>query len=272
MLDRLPNESARDFALRVLKYNIVNLHFLPGIVITGHDLARKMGVSRTPLREAMQELDRIGLLTVHANAGSRISPIDYPKLNELRFMRQTMDAAMLEIVCERIRPADHFALEEMLRAQQNCLKTGQTDQLMEQDNRFHAHLYDLAGMSETYGIIGPFQCHFERFRRLSFSALHDIRLVEEHVELFEALKKHDKRAARKLALRHFSGAPKDEQEIINKYSEYFINDEQPAPDAENDAPKRQKPSMAGWKKPGLKAQGRGRPQQPAPIFVSGPLD
>ena len=270
LIDRLPNESARDFALRALKYNIVNLYFPPGTVISCHDLAGRMGVSRTPLREAMQELDRIGLLTVYANAGSRISPIDYAQLNELRFIRQTMDSSVSELICERIRPEDYFALEEILRAQQNCLKTGQTDQLMELDNHFHSYLYDLAGMTTTYGIIGPFQCHFERFRRLSFSALYDIRLTDEHVKLFEALKKRDKRAARKLTLLHFSSGHKDELEIIGKYPEYFINHERLTPETTRGASKQMRPAV-DWRKARGQSQSRNLSKPPR-IFPGVLLD
>lgn len=232
LIGRLPNESAHDFALRLLKYNIINLHFLPGSFISCHELASQIGVSRTPLREAMQELERLALLKVFANAGSQISPINYQQLNELRFIRQTMDSAAVEAACARITPTDYFDLEEMLRAQRRCLEIRQTDQLMEQDEKFHRHLYSLADMDTTYGIIEPFRCHFERFRRLNYSALGDIRLVEEHEGMVAALKNRDKRAAKKIVNTHFSFSRKDEQVVLGQYPGYFADDyAQPDPPA-----------------------------------------
>jgi Transcriptional regulators len=221
---RLENESAHDFALRLLKYNIVNLHFPPGSFISSHELAGKIGVSRTPLREAMQELERLALLKVFANAGSQISPINYQQLNELRFIRQTLDSAAAEAACVRITPADYFELEEMLRAQRHCLEIRQPDQLMEQDEKFHRRLYSLADMDTTYGIIEPFRCHFERFRRLNYSAQDDIRLVEEHEGLVEALKIQDKGAAQKIVSAHFYFSRKDEQVVLDQYPGYFADD------------------------------------------------
>ena len=221
---RLPNESAHDFALRLLKYNIVNLHFLPGSFISSHELAGKIGVSRTPLREAMQELERLALLKVFANAGSQISPINYQQLNELRFIRQTLDSAAAEAACTKITTDDYFSLEEMLRAQHNSLKTGPPERLMEQDEKFHRHLYSLADMDTTYGIIEPFRCHFERFRRLNYSARDDARLVEDHEELVEALKKRDKRTAKQIVTAHFAFSRKDEQAVLDQYPGYFTDE------------------------------------------------
>jgi len=248
---RQPNESAHDFAFRALRHNIVNLHFLPGAFISCHDLAGQMGVSRTPLREAMQQLHRIGLLTVHANAGSRISLIDHSRINELRLIRRTMESIAAETVCGRIGPEDLFAFEEMIMKQSNRLKRSRTGQcpgeamlrrgsgdvqtarpssnfivpspLMELDDEFHAHLYRLAGMTATYDIISPFHCHLDRFHRLFHTSGHEARIVAEHAELFNAFKNRDKKTAKKIVMIHFSGDLKTELETIDNYSEYFTN-------------------------------------------------
>jgi len=220
---RRPNESAHDFAFRTIRHNIVNLHFLPGAFISCHDLAGQMGVSRTPLREAMQQLHRIGLLTVHANAGSRISLIDHSRINELRLIRRTMESIAAETVCGRIGPEDLFAFEEMIMKQGNRLKRGRAGQLMELDDEFHAHLYRLAGMTATYDIISPFHCHLDRFHRLFHTPGHEARIVTEHAELFNAFKNRDKKAAKRIIMIHFSGDLKAELEAIDNYSEYFTN-------------------------------------------------
>ena len=53
---RLPGESGRDFAFRILKSNIVSLELKPGTLISENDLAAKLGLSRTPIREALNDL------------------------------------------------------------------------------------------------------------------------------------------------------------------------------------------------------------------------
>lgn len=230
LINRLSNESARDYAVRFLKHNIVNLFFAPGAIISCHELANKIGISRTPLREAMQELDKIGLLKVHANSGSQISPISYRQLNEFRFVRQTMDSAVMEQVCDKIKPVDFFDFEEIIRAQQNCLKTSQVDRLLELDEKFHRRFYELAGMTASYSFMEPVWCHFERFYNLDRNIMYGIQMVEEHQELFKAVKMRDKRAVKKIIMAHFAPNLKDEQAVVAQHSEYFISDERSQPD------------------------------------------
>ena len=76
LLERLPRESGRDYALRNIKENIVNLELAPGSQISENELADELGLSRTPVREALIELSRVGIIETHPQRKSTVSLID----------------------------------------------------------------------------------------------------------------------------------------------------------------------------------------------------
>jgi len=76
LLERIAREPARDYALRVLKHNIVILELKPGSIVSENELAAEMGLSRTPVREALQELSKVQIVEIFPQKGSSITKID----------------------------------------------------------------------------------------------------------------------------------------------------------------------------------------------------
>ena len=112
LLDRQPSENARSYALRVLLHNIITLELAPGSAVSENELSQILKLSRTPVREALIELSKMGLVEIQPQRGSYIAKIDYELVEESRFMRLVLENAVLALVCEGISP-EH---EEMLRA------------------------------------------------------------------------------------------------------------------------------------------------------------
>ena len=83
-------ESARDYALRVLKGNIISLDLKPGTPISENDLAAQLGISRTPVREAIIELSKAYIIEIYPQRGSFVSLIDPKMVEEARFLRRVM--------------------------------------------------------------------------------------------------------------------------------------------------------------------------------------
>ena len=77
LLERLPRETGRDYALRNIKENIISLELAPGSPISENELAAGMGLSRTPVREALIELSRVKIVEIVPQKRSTVSLIDY---------------------------------------------------------------------------------------------------------------------------------------------------------------------------------------------------
>jgi DNA-binding GntR family transcriptional regulator len=221
---RQPKESAKDYALRVLQYNILRFHLAPGAMISASELAEISGISRTPAREAMQELSKSGVLEIYPQAGSRISYLDYEKIHECRLIRLALETLVVEAACERLTPVGCQEFEDLLHLQENCLQRGARDRLLDLDDQFHRQFYVLTGKLYTYQFLGNALIHFDRVRRLSLNALSELHIVKDHRDIFAAVRAKDKPLAVQALRAHLSRYLDDEKIIRNTYPGYFKND------------------------------------------------
>ena len=218
---RLPRESARDYALRVLKENIISLELQPGTAISENELAAELGVSRTPLREAIIELAKAYLIETYPQRGSFITKIDPKMVEEARFLRRITDTAVIEEACESIGEEGLAALEENVSLQEFYLSKGMTEKIFGLDNRFHRMIYEAVEKDIIYEIHSTLMIHFDRVRNLSVVTVKDFKVVEDHRNMLEAIKAHDKETAQKLVNKHLNRYQFDEKEIRNQRPEYF---------------------------------------------------
>ena len=94
--ERLPRETGRDYAFRTVKDNIIHLELAPGSQISENELAAELGLSRTPVREALIELSRVKIIEIHPQRKSVVSLIDNELVEEARFMRDVLECAVVE--------------------------------------------------------------------------------------------------------------------------------------------------------------------------------
>ena len=77
-------ETAREYARRMLKENIISMDLKPGAMVSENELAAQLGLSRTPVREALMDMSQYGVVDVMPQRGSRISLIDYNLVEEAK--------------------------------------------------------------------------------------------------------------------------------------------------------------------------------------------
>lgn len=219
--ERLPRESGRDYALRNIKDNIVSLDLAPGSQISENELAAEMGLSRTPVREALIELSKVGILETHPQRRSTVSLIDYDLVEESRFMRYQMECAVAELVCAAAGPVDIERLNANIRLQSFYLDGTYTNELMALDNQFHGMLFEIAKKSRVFQLIQNLSIHFDRVRGLALSAEKDLKVVQDHQELVEFIRQRDSAAARELMGIHLNRYRIDAAEIRRIYPQYF---------------------------------------------------
>lgn len=116
ILQKERSENSRSYAVRVLLYNIIHLELQPGAAVSENELSATLSLSRTPVREALIELNRIGLVEILPQRGSYISKIDYNIVEESRFLRLVTENAILKLLCDKIADADMDALDYNIKA------------------------------------------------------------------------------------------------------------------------------------------------------------
>ncbi len=219
--ERLPRETARDFAFRVLRDNIVSLDLKPGTLISENEIAMEFGVSRTPVREAIIDLAKAGIIEILPQRGSYVSLIDPNMVEESRFVRKILDKAVIELACE-IAPKDVInEIEENVHLQEFYLEKEDADRIYMLDNQFHYLIYKAAGKETTYDMSSTMMLHFDRVRTLSVETVKDLKIVKDHREMLEAIKAGDKETAAFLVEKHLGRYKLDEAQMKQEHPEYF---------------------------------------------------
>lgn len=219
--ERYARETARDYALRMLKRNIASLTLVPGSLLSENELSASLGLSRTPIREALIELSKIRIVEILPQRGSRIALIDCAMVEESRFLRQVLDKAIMELACELAPELDFSAVEANVKLQQFFVDNQMPEKLMELDDDFHREFYRLTNRLQTYQMLESMAIHFDRVRSLSLATVKEIKIVADHEALLRAVRGGDKAEVTALVVKHLNRYKIDEQAIREKYAAYF---------------------------------------------------
>ncbi len=220
-LERLPRETGRDYALRTIKENIVSLDLAPGSQISENELAAELGLSRTPIREALIELSKVKIIEIYPQKKSVVSLIDYDMVEESRFMRNLLECAVVELDCQMTTPADIHRLQENVRLQNFYLDNFYPEHLMLLDNEFHGILFDIARKSQVFALMQNISIHFDRVRSMALSSVKNLKIVQDHGEIVSAIIEKDVSRARKLMEIHLNRYKIDAAEIRQTHPQYF---------------------------------------------------
>jgi DNA-binding GntR family transcriptional regulator len=214
-------ETNREYALRVIKENIVNLQLEPGSMISEQDIANELNLSRTPVHEAMQELSSTKIIEILPQRGSHVSLIDMAHVEEAVFIRATIESAVTELACKQATEEDLQKMEENVALQRFYYEKNNLDKIMELDNGFHEIMYKITNKMQCHYMVRLMSIHYDRIRELNLHSFNPERIINEHAEILEAFKKKDPEGARKALDKHLSRHYTQEDEIKKKYPQYF---------------------------------------------------
>lgn len=221
IMKREGKETAREYAFRVVKHNIISLELTPGSMLSENELAAEIGISRTPVREALIELSKLKVVEILPQKGSRIALIDSRLVEEASYVRLVLEKAIVEMDCDVAKEEDFLALDENLRLQEFYLQYPSKDKQLQLDNDFHKLLFEICRKEFTYDLLSGMMTHFDRVRRLSLLVIKDTKTISDHRALVEAIRKRDKELGKEIITKHLSRYKVDEQELKSRYPEYF---------------------------------------------------
>lgn len=218
---RMPNESAKEYALRTIRSNIISLKLKPGSTVNDNELARELGMSRTPVREALQELQKLNLIEVYPQRGSVVSHIDFDIVEEAVFLRRVLEKAVVEELCDSITDEKMQQLEENVKLQEFYLDNRCPEKILELDNEFHKACFVMCNKERIYDLMEGMLGHFDRIRALSLYSVKEIKIVADHRAILNAIRLKDKNLAGEFIVKHLSRYKLDQKEIMDNYPEYF---------------------------------------------------
>ncbi|NEA49343.1 GntR family transcriptional regulator [Streptomyces sp. SID10815] len=214
----------RDQVADALRAALIAGELRPGVVYSAPALAAELGVSATPVREAMLDLAREGLVEAVRNKGFRITEMTDRDLDEFTELRTLIEVPTVGRVTETAGGGQLEALRPLARRIVTAAREGDVLAYLEADHRFHLELLGLAGNTRLVEVVADLR---KRSRLYGLGSLKETgRLVssaEEHVELLDLMLAGEARAAEDCMRRHLAHlrtlwadgrpdpAPEDEQ-------------------------------------------------------------
>ena len=220
-IEKHEKESNREYALRVIKENIVNMELAPGSMISEQDIANELNLSRTPVHEAIQELSSTKIIEILPQRGSHVSLIDMALVDEAVFVRSTLECAITQMACEQATENDIQELEENVTLQQFYYEKNNLEKIMELDNKFHEKMYRITNKMQCHYMVRLISIHYDRIRELHLHSFNPERIINEHKEILQAFKDRNSVAAKEAISKHLSRKHIQEDEIQKKYPAYF---------------------------------------------------
>lgn len=218
------HETIKNYVYNILKENIINAYLKPGAQVSEQELADKLEVSRTPVREALIHLHQEELVEIIPQKGTYISKINEQAVEESRYMRQILEVEITLLATEKFPDSQLFLLEENLSSQELCLKQKNYDKLFQYDNEFHKLIYDGTNKMRIWGSIQNISGQLNRVRVLGL-ALDSEEIwnlvYSEHREIFNKIKNHEKSGLEEIVIRHLERGRTHIKGIRKQYKEYF---------------------------------------------------
>lgn len=212
--------SVADAVFAELHRQILVLDLPPGSRLSEVDVARAMGVSRQPVRDAFWRLSKLGFLTIRPQRATMVSSISEEAVMQARFIRAAIEAETVRVFTERASEADLAALDEILDAQRQAAADRNRPLFHELDDRFHREICERGGNAFAWDIIRENKAHMDRVRLLSLSfASQDA--FEDHLRVMAAIRSRDPGRAMLEMRQHLGRIRSQIQRIRDENAEYF---------------------------------------------------
>ncbi|WP_159501193.1 GntR family transcriptional regulator [Microbacterium sp. 18062] len=221
--------TARDTVQRVLRERIVASELRPGAPLDEKSIAAELGVSRTPVREAIIRLGDEGLVRVYPRMGTFVTRISLERVSTSQFVREAIETASYREAAGRVEAGQRVVIDEILRAQRDAVVAGDTHEFLALDDEFHRTLMSVSGREAAWAQVSAAKVHMDRARTLSLPLPAVLeRLLEEHTRIADGLSADDDSGLD--ALRHHLRAVfRDIGAIRAEHPDYFVDGAQPAP-------------------------------------------
>jgi DNA-binding GntR family transcriptional regulator len=193
----------RDVVFNTLRQAILTGELKPGERLMEIHLANRLGVSRTPIREAIRKLELEGLVTMIPRRGAEVAQITEKSMNDVLEVRRAVDALCAELACERITKEELESLKDACDAFEQAVKTKDIKRIAEADVELHDIIVQATGNQRLIQLVNTLseQMYRYRFEYIKDYSQHE-KLVEEHRIIYESIVKKDRKTASEAAKMH----------------------------------------------------------------------
>jgi len=206
--ENLPKfSSLRDRVFSQLQNDILNGMYEPGESLIESKLSEELGVSRTPIREAIRQLELEGLVKTIPNKGATVSGITNQDIEDIYTIRMLIEGLAARWAAEKITPKELKELQEAVDLEEFYTNKNETDQLLKFDTRFHDIIYKACKSKPLMHTLSTFHHYVQKARSISMSSPERAaQVLKEHKAILQAIIDGDGEKAEKLSTEHVRNA------------------------------------------------------------------
>lgn len=195
----------RDVVFNTLRRAILRGELKPGERLMEIQLANKLGVSRTPIREAIRKLELEGLVLMVPRKGAEVAEITEKNLRDVLEVRCALEELAVQLACDRI---DQERMKQLLDAAahfRDILGTADITELGEADEAFHDVIFQATDNHRLIQLLNNLREQMYRYR-IEYLKKKECypQLLDEHAAIIQAIREHDKAKATEITVQHIN--------------------------------------------------------------------
>ncbi len=199
--------SLSEYVFDTIREAILNGKYKENDLLKENALATELGVSRTPVREALKQLELEGLVLLIPNKGASVIGFSKKDVKDIYEMRALLEGLCVKKAIENINDDIINELFEILDLNSYYLSKGKMDAILELDNKYHQVIYKAANSRMISQTLSDFHHYLERMRK---TTLNDIERAQkshiEHQKIANAIKERNVEEAQRLAIEHINNS------------------------------------------------------------------
>lgn len=202
--------SSYEIVFQKLREDILDGRFQNGDELKEATIGNELGVSRTPVREALRQLEREGLVTMIPNKGAYVNGISEQDVQDIYLIRARLEGLCARMATERIDETTLEQMEEIILLTKFHEEKGHSEQIFQLDGRFHCLLYEACKSKILENELKVFHQYIQRVRKKSLSREKRAeQSTKEHENILNAIREHNPDEADRLATLHIMNSIKN---------------------------------------------------------------
>lgn len=198
-------KSLRGQVFDKIRSDILNGKYKRGEELVESSIGKELGISRTPVREAIRQLELEGLVQLVPNKGAFVTGISEKDVRDIYLIRARLEGLAARMAAKNITPEPLDAMEETVVLSEYHAKKEHYEQVCEMDSKFHKLLYKASGSRILEHTLTDFHQYVQRVRMASIMKKRRMeKSNDEHDAILTAIREHDEEKAELVATRHIS--------------------------------------------------------------------
>ena len=223
--------NARDLAYHTVRSRIITMELKPGDPLNDRELAEELGISRTPMREALILLNNAHMVAIKPQSGTHVAPIDLHLMELEQFSRYTLEKEILNRLRGHVTPRQEEEYRSNIETyrvlEADMSQPDRTARMLELDNAFHRKSFELCGMEAHYDHMLASLQHVERIRKFSLQTNENKAVCAAHTRILDAMVQNDTQELSRALESHLSRYKQTVEEVQRLHPDYFTDGLEP---------------------------------------------